>query len=386
MDSGTHDPKFPVLGRRAFLTMAATVGAGAFLAANSPAIAAAVADSGKKIIWLQGAGCGGCTTSFLNGGYPDILAAIDSISIDLAYHNGLMSQQGITIDGVPSNTSAYNAVKKRDEMIDSGGYVLVVEGAIPNGPDGTGMYCTTGNQPLKEIFSEAAEKADMIIALGTCAAFGGISAADGSVTDARGVAYFGASRFKGIMSELNMRKKVINVAGCPSHPDWFILTLADVLSGNEVDVDDYRRPLAFFLKNTIHDTCPWRGYYDAGQRNGVLAGDACLYDMGCKGTVAFADCPVRMWNGGVNMCTRAGGPCVACVEAEFPDVFMPFFGRIEDRSVIAGVDVNLAAKLILGATVAGVGVHGIKRLAIGDNERHNYDDDRESRKRKQGGK
>ena len=364
--------------------MAATIGASAFLAANAPAVAAAVSSSDKKIMWLQGAGCGGCTASFLNGGNPDVLEAIDSISIDLAYHNGLMSQQGITVDGVPSNTDVYNAIKKRDEMIDSGGYVLVVEGAIPNGPDGTGRYCTTGDQPLKEIFSEAAEKASMIIALGTCASFGGISSADNSVTDARGVAYVGASRFKGIMSELNMRKKVINVAGCPSHPDWFILTLADILSGNEIEVDDYRRPLAFFLKNPIHDACPWRGYYDAGQRNGVFAEGTCLYDRGCKGTIAFADCPVRMWNGGVSMCTRAGGPCIACVEAEFPDVFMPFFSRIEDRSIISNIDVNLAAKLILGTSVAGVGIHGIKRLAIGDNERYSYDD-RENPKRKRRG-
>ncbi|WP_148266590.1 hydrogenase small subunit [Methanocella arvoryzae] len=380
-------PVLPGLGRRAFLALAATTGAAAFLAMHSPGVAAAIADSRKKLLWLRGSGCGGCTASFLNGGYPDVLAALDSVGAVITYHDGLMAQQGITLDGVSKTPDTYNALKKLDLLIDSGDYVLVVEGAIPNGPDGTGKYCTTGGRAVKEIFSEAAEKAETIIALGTCAAFGGISSAGRSVTDARGVAYTGASRFNGILSELNMRKKVINVPGCPAHPDWFLLTLADVLSGAEVTVDDYRRPAAFFSKSAIHDTCTRRGSYDQGQRDTQFAGEGCLYGAGCKGMITYADCPVRRWNGGVSTCTLAGGPCVGCVEAEFPGAFMPFFNRVEDRSLISGTNVDLGAKVILGAAILGAGVHAVKRLAIGDNDNEgDGDEEKLSEKRSRRGR
>lgn len=362
--------------------MAAAAGAGAFLATSAPQVAAAILGSGKSVLWLRGAGCGGCTASFLNGGNPDVLSALDSISLNLVYHDGLMAQQGISIDGLAANTSKYNAVTRRSELIDEGNYILVVEGAIPNGPDGTGKYCMIGGKTLKEIFSEAAEKADNIVALGTCAAYGGISAADRSVTDARGVAYTGASRLKGIMSELNMRKKVINVPGCPTHPDWLLLTLADLVSDVEIELDDYRRPVAFFRRASVHDSCPRRGAYDRGQRDRDFAGDGCLYDLGCKGMVTFADCPTRRWNGGVSMCTQAGGLCVACVEPEFPDGFMPFNEKIEDRSLISGINVDLGAKIILGGAVLGAGIHAVKRLAIGENER---DDELQPSKRQRKG-
>ena len=374
--------EMPELGRRAFLALAAAAGAGAFLTMNAPAVAAAIAGSNKKLLWLRGAGCGGCTVSFLSGGYPDVLAAMDNIGAVISYHDGLMAQQGITIDGVSKTPSTYNAIKKLDQMIDSGDYVLVVEGAIPNGPEGTGKYCTIGGRSLKEIFSGAAEKAETIIALGTCAAFGGIAAADRSITDARGIAYTGASRFNGILSELNMRKKVINVSGCPAHPDWFILTLADVLMGLEVEVDDYRRPVAMFRKKAVHETCSRRGDYDEGRRDAQFAGEGCLYNLGCKGTIAYADCPVRRWNSGVNMCTQAGGPCVGCVEAEFPGAFMPFFNKIEERNLISSIDVDLGAKIILGGAILGTGIHAVKRLAIGDNE--NDEDTRSEKQKKRG--
>jgi len=367
--SEKEDVGGPAFGRRTFLAMAAAAGAAAFLAANAPRVAAAIAGSGKKILWLRGAGCGGCTASFLNGGDPDVLAAVQSISVELTYQEGLMAQQGIFIDGAAPHGPQYNALSVRDDLIKAGGYVLVVEGAIPNGPDGTGLYCTSGGQALKDIFGRAAANADAILAIGTCAAYGGISAAARSATDARGVAYTGSSRFKGIMGELGMKKDVYNVPGCPMHPDWMLLTLADLVTGAAIATDDYRRPLAFFPEDPVHTSCPRRGYYDVARRDGTLAGGHCLYDLGCKGPVAYADCPVRRWNGGVNMCTQAGGPCIACVEPGFPDDFSPFFARLESRSILSGIDVDTGAKVVLGAAVLGAGLHAIKRLAIGESDR-----------------
>ncbi|OPY28238.1 MAG: hydrogenase 2 small subunit [Methanocella sp. PtaU1.Bin125] len=367
----------PAFGRRTFLTMAAAAGAAVFLASHAPAVAAAVADADKKILWLRGAGCGGCTASFLNGGNPDILAAIENIRIELSYHDGLMGQQGIFIDEKQGNTERFNSIARMDNLINAGGYLLVVEGAIPNGPDGSGKYGVIGSRirngqieslTMKTAFRDAAENADAILAIGTCAAFGGISAAGGSATDARGVAYTGSSRFKGIMGELGMKKDVINVPGCPPHPDWLLLTIADMVTGAPIETDDYRRPAAFF-REAVHTSCPRRGYYDDARRDGSLAEGRCLYNLGCKGPVAYADCPVRRWNAGASMCTQTGGPCIACVEPEFPDAFSPFFSRIEDRNLLGGINIDTGAKIILGGAVLGAGIHAVKRIAIGDSDR-----------------
>jgi len=355
-------------GRRSFLTMAAAAGAAAFLASHGAAVAEAIAGSGKKVLWLRGAGCGGCTASLLNGGDPDVLTALQSAGAELAYHEELMAQQGIFFDGSPANTDQYNANLRRDVVIAEGNFVLVVEGAIPNGPDGSGLYCSTGGVTLKDLFASAAPKADAILAAGTCAAFGGVSAAARSVTDARGLGFAGSSRFKGIMSELGLKKDFVNVPGCPAHPDWLLLTLADLISGRPIETDDYRRPTAFFGE-PVHTSCPRRGYYDTGARDDAFAGGRCLYNVGCKGPLGFADCAARRWNGGTSLCPMAGGPCIACTEPGFPDAFSPFFARLESREIFSGLDVDTGAKVILGAAVLGAGVHAVKRLAIGEHGR-----------------
>jgi methanophenazine hydrogenase len=357
------------LGRRTFLAMAAAAGAATFLVANGSQVAAAVAGANKKILWLRGTGCGGCTASFLNGGNPDVLAAVKSISVDLTYQEGLMGLQGIFNDDAPMDSPDHDANSLRKNTISAGGYVLVIEGAIPNGPDGSGRYCMIGGDTLKSILKDAAASADAIVAVGTCAAYGGISAAGRSVTDARGVAFTGSSRFKGILGELGIKRDVINVPGCPMHPDWLLLTLADVVTGADVPTDEYQRPVAFFPSDPVHVSCSRRGYYDVGRRDGNFAEGHCLYGMGCKGPVSYADCPTRRWNGGVNMCTQAGGLCIACAEPGFPDAFSPFFSRLEGRSILPGIDVDPGAKIILGAAVLGAGLHAVKRLAIGESDR-----------------
>jgi hydrogenase small subunit len=127
-------------------------------------------------------------------------------------------------------------------------------------------------------------------------------------------------------------------------------------------------------------SCSRRGYYDVGRRDGNFAEGHCLYNKGCKGQIAFADCPTRRWNGGVNMCTQAGGPCIACAEPGFPDAFSPFFSRLEGRSILSGIDIDTGAKVILGAAVLGAGLHAVKRLAIGESDREEQPEKEKSKR------
>ena len=351
--------------RRGFLAAAGAAGAAMFLTANAPRVAAAIESSNMKLVWLRGSGCGGCTASLLNGGDPEVLAALDKIKLDLAYHDGLMPQQGVFVDGSPAGDAGGNSNLLLKQLADAGGYVLVLEGAVADGPGGTGRYCMTGAVPFKQLFTGVARNASCIIAMGTCASYGGISRS--GTTDCAGAAFSGTAR-GGAMAGSGLDKKVINVPGCPSHPDWLLLTLADVLSGRDVALDLYGRPAAFF-GSPVHESCPRRGAFDRAARDNNFSEGGCLYNLGCKGPLAYADCPTRRWNGGTGTCTSSGGPCVACVEPGFPDAFMPFFKKAESKDIFADLDVDTGAKVIVGAAVIGAGVHAIKRLAIGESGR-----------------
>ncbi|SFM30632.1 hydrogenase small subunit [Methanolobus profundi] len=374
----TEKQDFLSMDRRTFLKVVGAIGASAFLGLHRSQITKALELSKTKIIWLHGAECTGCSASLLDAEDPDLTQALNKLSVDLVFHETLMAHQGIFVDGKPASTSELNSEILLDEAIEEGNYILVVEGAIANGPDGSGKYCMYGERTFKDMFAKAASNANMIMAVGMCAAFGGINTADSDLadlTDFRGVDFVKESHSKGMLTELGIDKPVINIAGCPSHPDWILLTLAAVILGkidiNDLDsvLDKYKRPLVFFPEtNTMHDNCPRRGYYDRGILDEDFSGEGCLLKVGCKGPYARSDCGLRKWNGGVSMCTQAGSSCIGCSEPGFPDSTSPFYEMGEDKPLMYGVDIDTAAKVGTAAAAAGVGIHAIRRFVFKDDE------------------
>lgn len=373
------------MDRRTFLKVVGAIGASAFLGIHRTQITKALESSKTKIIWLHGAECTGCSSSLLNGGNPDLSQAIEKLSVDLAFHETLLAQQGIFVDGSPSSTSELNSEILLDEAIEEGNYILVVEGSIANGPEGSGKYCMYGERTFKDIFEKAANNASAIMAVGMCAAYGGVNSADSDlkdITDFRGVAYLNENSSKGMLSVLGIDKPVINIAGCPAHPDWILLTLAAVILG-KIDInnlnpvlDTYKRPLVFFpADNSMHDNCPRRGYYDRGILDEDLSGEGCLLKVGCKGPYTRSDCGLRRWNGSVSMCTQAGSPCISCCEPGFPDVASPFYEMIEDKPLAYGMNVGTMSTIGVGVAAAGVAAHAARRIV--------FDKYAEDRKRKQ---
>ncbi|WP_406661604.1 hydrogenase small subunit [Methanolobus sp. ZRKC3] len=372
------------MDRRSFLKVVGAIGASAFLGLHHSDISRALELSKTKIIWVHGAECTGCSESLLDAGNPDIVQAIQKLNVDVVYHETLLAQQGIFVDGKPAGTSEMNSEILLDEAIEEGDYILVVEGAVANGPDGTGKYCMYGERTFKEIFKKAASNATLIMAVGMCATYGGINSADSDIadlTDFRGVAFQKVNPSKGMLTELGIEKPVINIAGCPAHPDWMLLTLAAVILG-KVDVNDldpildrYKRPLVFFPQgNTIHDNCPRRGYYDRGIFDTEFSGDACLWKLGCKGPYTHSECALRRWNGSVNMCTQAGSPCISCCEPGFFDNGAPFYVEAEDKAILSGVNMDTAAKVGVAAATVGVAAHAARRIFF------NKDDKKEEEK------
>jgi len=197
------------------------------------------------VIWLAGSACTGCSVSLLNTVHPDIKDVLLKI-ISLRYHQTVMAASG---------DLALEAIERtyRDAP---GKYLLLVEGAIATGADG--LYNTLGERNGKPITMldwtrKLAGKAAAAVSVGTCAAFGGIPAASPNPT--------GAKPVSAILAEAKIKTPLINVPGCPPHPDWMVGTLAHVLLYGVPKVDALGRPVLFFGE-TIHDNCPYRGYFD----------------------------------------------------------------------------------------------------------------------------
>lgn len=269
------------------------------------------------VIWLQCATCTGCSVSVLNSVSPSIKnVLIDEVipgkHVDLRFHATIMAGTGDLV------------IERMEETAHKkGGYILVVEGAIPR----DGAYGSIGERNGEAVsmasrVESLGKDALAVIALGTCAAFGGIAAAEPNPSGCGGVAE--------LFSSHNIRTPLINIPGCPPHPDWFVGTVASILLKglpSPEELDEYKRPKAFFGK-LIHENCPRRAYFDEGKFARKFGEPGCLNELGCKGPVTYADCPLRLWNNGVNWCIGAGSPCIGCVEPGFPDLVSPFYRKL----------------------------------------------------------
>jgi hydrogenase small subunit len=211
-------------------------------------------------------------------------------------------------------------------------FLFVLEGSIPNEHlsgeghwSGFGVDRATG-QPITvcDWIDRLAPRAAAVLALGTCAAYGGIPAMRSNPTGAMGLRdYLGA----GWTSKLGV--PLVNLPGCPVQPDAItqtLLHLAQVLAGSEqlVELDEQGRP-AWLFERTVQEGCGRAGFAEQGEFATSLA-DArgCLVKLGCSGPVAKCNVPVRGWVNGVGGCPNVGGICIACTMPGFPDRFMPF--------------------------------------------------------------
>jgi len=299
---------------------------------------ALLAPQRPAVIWLQLQECTGCVESVLRTAEPTIGdLVLDLISLD--YQHTLMAGAGAAVESAMKDSMKANAGK----------YVLLVTGSIPT-KDG-GIYCTVGGRTAQDILEEAAKGAAAVIAIGACAHWGSVQAARPNPTGAVGV------------SQIIKDKPVVNIAGCPPIGDVVTATVVHFLTfGGLPEVDPLGRPM-FAYGARIHDQCPRRANFDAGQFVEVFDDEAarkgwCLYHVGCKGPATFSPCPIFQWNTRTSWPIGAGHPCIGCTEPNFWDTMTPFYDRLPDVGgfgIEQRVDI-LGAALAIGAT-AGVVAH-----------------------------
>jgi len=298
----------------------------------APAIAAALERARRpSVIWLSFQECTGCTESLTRSDSPTVEDLIlDVVSLD--YHHTLQAASGEAAEEARAAAMAANW----------GEYLLVVDGSLP-GPDANPGYSTIAGISNLQMLEECLPGAAAVIAVGSCAAFGGLPQARPNPTGAVAV------------TDIVKDKPVINVPGCPPVPMVITGVLAQYLTfGQLPELDEYRRPRAFFGQ-ALHDRCYRRPFYDKGlfaetfDDAGAKAG-WCLYRLGCKGPSTYNACATMRWNAGTSWPVEAGAPCLGCSEASFWDA--------GDFYRALSVPADVAGGTILAAGAAGALVGG----------------------------
>lgn len=350
------------ISRRSFLKFcAATASMMALPPSMIPTIAHALEKARRpSVIWLSFQECTGCTESLTRAHSATIESLIfDSISLD--YHHTLQAASG----------EAAEAAREEAMQENWGKYLLVVDGSIPTGNPG---YSTIAGISNLDMFLQTAAGAAAIIAVGTCAAYGGIPHAKPNPTGAYSVydiiKQHGGSELDSITSATLKKsgsdsvasKPIISVPGCPPIPVVITGVLTHFLTfGTIPELDHLGRPLAFYGQS-IHDRCYRRPFYDKGlfaetfDDEGAKKG-WCLYKLGCKGPTTYNACATTKWNNGTSFPIESGHPCLGCSEPDFWDG-----GSFYKALSMPTVDISKAVVYgAAGATAAGVALGAMNR-------------------------
>ncbi|CAJ1850174.1 Hydrogenase-2 small chain [Aeromonas jandaei] len=288
------------INRRDFMKLCAGMAATLGLSQNAVAKMATALTSPERppVIWIGAQECTGCTESLLRATHPTIENLILN-TISLEYHEVLSAAFGHQAE-----ENKHNAMTRY-----KGKYVLVVDGSIPL-KDG-GIYCMVAGEPIVDHIRRAAADAAAVIAIGSCAAWGGVPASGGNPT--------GAVSLEEALG--NIGTPIINIPGCPPNPHNFLTTVAYYITyGKLPALDAKNRPL-FAYERLIHENCERRPHFDAGRFAKEFGDEGhrqgwCLYHLGCKGpetygncsTLEFCDIGGGIWPVGI------GHPCYGCNE------------------------------------------------------------------------
>jgi len=283
------------ISRRKFLQWSVAAGIAIKASKNFENLLYAAEDD-PPIIWLQGAGCTGCTMSLLNLTDPTTVDDLLLNQVSMKFNNSIMSSFGeLAMSDLEEAATNY-----------SGKYILVVEGAIP--VNESEMFCTIGKIGEEELSMNAAllrygPSASYVVSAGTCSSYGGIPGASANGS------FLGASS----VLEGKTTNPVINVPGCPVQPTVLTEVLLDLILTGIPTLDSENRPTEYYGQR-VHSVCERRSYSrsDVGEVG-------CYRSVGCKGpSTYFNACPNMKWNDGQSFCIQSNYPCIGCSEPRFP--------------------------------------------------------------------
>lgn len=267
----------------------------------------------KTLYWLQCGACGGDSMALLSVEAPDLVQLLEMHDIEVLWHPSL------------STTSPAERQRLLDDLITGEREldILCIEGPIIRGPGGSGVYDTYLGRPKKDLAFKLAHKAKVVVAVGTCASFGGIGA-DAEI-EATGVQFMrgepGGFLGKEFTSAAGL--PVINLPGCPCHGDVVANVLGHICSGEQLELTELNSPAEWFGL-LVHQGCVRNEYHEYRVEERDFGDRGCLFFfMGCRGPVAYGPCNKLQWNRRSSK-TRVGVPCLGCTQPTFPQPD-PFF-------------------------------------------------------------
>jgi hydrogenase small subunit len=201
--------------------------------------------------------------------------------------------------------------------------ILCVEGSVLRGPGGTGMYDAIGEKPKKDFLGKLARQARFVIAIGTCASFGGMGA-EGE-TEATGVQFLKWDKGGFLGKDFVARSglPVINLPGCPCHCDVIAGVLSALVSGTRMSLNQYNSPREWYGM-LVHQGCTRNEYHEYRVEERDFGETGCLFfHLGCHGPLAYGPCNKALWNRRSSK-TRVGVPCFGCTRPDFPQAY-PFY-------------------------------------------------------------
>jgi hydrogenase small subunit len=298
-----------------------------------------------NLIWLQGQGCTGDTVALISAQNPSLVDVITGVlpevsGINIAFHPTIMAPWG------EKALAPLEAAK--EGKLDP--FVVVLEGAVPDetiAQKTGGYFCGIGDMngkivTITEVLNGLKGKAAAMVAIGTCASFGGIAAGKPNPTGAMGLSAFLGKDYK---STLGL--PVINVPGCPTPGDSTLKALAYLVlvargAAAVPAMDEFNRP-KFLYGELAHHICPRAGYLAEGKFSHHYGEPYCMGLLGCKGPIAYCRVPKYGFSGGFGGCPSTGSPCIACTEPAFPEPpTSPFLQKSPVKSwVVEGILDNL---------------------------------------------
>ncbi len=242
-----------------------------------------------KVVWFQAITCNGNTHSFLSSNSNRFELFLNSF--DLVYHPSL------------SINISLNDILNSSEEID----FLLIEGAISNDK----KFFQLCDYSAQECLNKLILKSNFVIAVGSCASYGGVHAKFEEGLKIQGVN-------KSLVKTYKLKNQLINLTGCPIHPEWLLQTLFTLKKQGFISLDSENRPLEIY-GNLAHHGCTRNEYFEwKVEAKGFGEKEGCLfYSQGCRGPMTHSNCNKILWND-VNSKTRAGMPCIGCTEPDFP--------------------------------------------------------------------
>jgi len=146
-------------------------------------------DGAPTLLWIE---CGACSAESMavlgaegRGKGGDTLPAfLEDYGVRLLWHPSL------SLESPQQAAALMSRIVAGEQHLT----LLCVEGSIIHGPNGSGQFDTFECRPKRDLVAELCQHADFVLAMGSCAAFGGIPAAPPAPSESTGLQYTNSQR------------------------------------------------------------------------------------------------------------------------------------------------------------------------------------------------